>query len=176
MANSKRRGSSFEREVAKFFTKWLTGKEKPYAFWRSPSSGGLATISNSTEVCGDIIAIRPEGEVLTRTWSIEIKTGYLGADPLKHLKKTKNETIKSFWEQCIRDSRTANKSGMLIFRKKGSKPVVGIEGDIFEKLKTKLSGINQLILCYSNDLPDLVLMDMEDFFNIVDSKVIVSMI
>jgi Holliday junction resolvase len=174
--NSKQKGSGFERDVCKFLTVWATGKAKPYVFWRSPSSGGLATISNTTNTCGDIIAIRPEGEPLIQIFSLEIKTGYLGADPLKHLKKTKNETIKSFWEQCIRDSRMDNKSGMLIFRKKGSKPVVGIEGDIFEKLKTKLSGINQLILCYSNDLPDLVLMDMEDFFNIVDSKVIVSMI
>ena len=40
----KAKGSAFEREVCKMLNVWLTGKEKPYVFWRSPSSGALATI------------------------------------------------------------------------------------------------------------------------------------
>jgi len=75
--NSKAKGSSFEREIAKFFTNWLTGQSKEYYFWRSPSSGAVSTISQANgEISGDIIALKPEGGVLTGKWSVEIKTGY----------------------------------------------------------------------------------------------------
>ena len=38
------KGGDNERNVSKFLTKWLTGKEKPYMFWRQDASGGLATV------------------------------------------------------------------------------------------------------------------------------------
>ncbi len=167
MGNGKRKGSSFEREVAKYLTNWASGQLKELWYWRSPGSGMLAKIANQKEMTGDIVPLKEEAKVLTNIFSIEIKTGYIEADPLKHLKKTKNETIRSFWDQCITDARTGNKSGMLIFRKKGSKSIVGIEGTIFEKWRNLLSSINHIVLYYANDLPDLVLMDMEDFFEII---------
>lgn len=130
MANGKAKGSAWEREIAKALTMWVTGKEKPYVFWRSPSSGALATISQSLDTSGDIIAIRPEGKFLTDIYSIEAKNGYPAASFDKHLKKTKNNDIESFWKQCVSDAEKAGKMPMLIFKKKGCQPIVGIIADV----------------------------------------------
>jgi hypothetical protein len=52
------KGGDFEREISKAFTKWLTGVEKPYKFWRMPGSGGLATIhEENTNLSGDIRSV-----------------------------------------------------------------------------------------------------------------------
>ena len=32
------KGGDFEREIAKTLTVWLTGKEKPYMYWRMPEA------------------------------------------------------------------------------------------------------------------------------------------
>jgi hypothetical protein len=73
MANGKAKGSGWEREIAKFFTIWVTGNEKPYCYWRTPSSGALNTISNADSVSGDIVSIRPEGKFLTKSFTIDVK-------------------------------------------------------------------------------------------------------
>lgn len=49
------KGGSFEREISKYLTKWLTGTEKPYKYWRQDASGGLATIhAENVHLTGDI--------------------------------------------------------------------------------------------------------------------------
>ena len=49
------KGGDFERQVSKTLTKWLSGREKPYLFWRMPGSGGLATIhEENVGLSGDI--------------------------------------------------------------------------------------------------------------------------
>jgi len=164
MANGKAKGSSWERDIARLFTKWITGVEKPYLFWRSPASGGLGTIKTAENVSGDIIAIKPEGEFLTRLFSIEAKTGYPHACLFKHLRPVKNDEVEQFWNQCITGAREDNKSGMLIFKKKGNQPIIGIERSVYDQLVDLTREMPKCILLnYTNGLPDLVLMDLAEF-------------
>ena len=121
------KGGDWEREVSKTLTKWLTGTEKPYVFWRAPSSGGMATRSLlNAELSGDIIAIRPEGEWFINEFSIECKVGYPQSNIHKHLKKVKGDEIKAFWKQCVNDAVKAKKKPMLIYKKKGHNALVGV--------------------------------------------------
>lgn len=162
----KSKGSSFERDIARYLTKWLTGQDKELYFWRSPSSGAVATINEMNgDISGDIIALKTEAKCLVDMFSIELKCGYKDADLSKHLKKTKNNTIKSFWDQCIRDSRMANgKYGMLIFKKDREPTIVGIEKDtIMEKLMS--NKIKNTITLSYKDLPSVVFYDFIDFFD-----------
>ena len=168
MARGKAKGSEFEREISKFLTFYMSGQKEDLWYWRSPGSGMMAKISNQKGMTGDIFPITEEAKILTNIWSIEVKNGYVSAEILNHLKTTKNEIIKDFWTQCIDDSKVSNKSGMLIFKRKGCKPVVGIEGKIFDQIKNLDIKLSKYILIhYENDLPDLIFFDMEEFFNLI---------
>lgn len=168
----KAKGSSFERDVCKKLTIWVTGNEKPYIFWRSPSSGAVATVSQSSNISGDIIAVKEEGNFFTDIFSIECKDGYPQADTMKIFKHNKNDIIQEFWEQCIKDARTANKQGMLIFRKKGYPILVGIEDNtkISKIMKEKIS-VHQII-SFNDELPKLTFFEFEVFFDKLDKKII----
>ena len=167
------KGGSFEREMAKYFTKWLTGKEKPYVFWRTPSSGGMATISEANkEISGDIIALRIEGAFLTDRFSIELKTGYPKASFHQHLKDNKNFEIENFWKQCLRDAERAGKQPMLIYRKLGFPVIVGIDETSREKILYRVKLPKRLVLCFENGTPDVNFYDMENFFQIVTPEII----
>lgn len=162
--NSKKIGSSFERDVCKFLSKWLTGKEKPYQYWRMPASGGLATIDElNADLSGDIRALTPEAEFLTNIYSIELKTGYPRTSFWQHFKNIKGFPIEQFWSQCVNDARRASKDPMLIYRKKGNQPIVGLD--------YYWPGLNLPSICLlfskGKNLPPLVFYDMKEYFKVV---------
>lgn len=174
MINGKAKGSGWERDISKFLTKWLTGQAKPYVFWRTPSSGALNTISQADSVSGDIVSIRPEGKWLTDIFSIEVKTGYPQADFFKHFKDC-NDEIKDFWVQCQNDAKKANKYGMLIFKKKGHKAIVGICNNMQSYLNDMfdLHLINSIQMRFADDnVPSVNFFDMEKFFDMVKPDLI----
>lgn len=168
------KGGNFEREVAVELTKWLTGKKKPYVFWRMPGSGGLATIHEECkDLTGDIRAIKSYGEFLTDRFSIECKTGYPRTNFWQLFKKIKRFDIKDFWTQTCRDADKSGKYPMLIFRKLGQKKVIGIRDleDLtltFEK--EELRELPTLTVRFGDDLPPMVVYDFDDFFKIIDSN------
>lgn len=166
----KSKGGNFEREIARYLTKWLTGQDKEYYFYRSPSSGAVSTVSACNgEISGDIISVKPEGRVLTDLFSIELKTGYDDVDLLKMFKSNKNNTFDDFWVQCIRDSRRANRYGMLIFRKKGYPTIMGTEIDVIKSLKKQKVNLPKSITIdyIDSDLPNMVIFSLIDFFESV---------
>lgn len=171
MANGKAKGSSWERFIAKSLTVWLTGQEKPYCYWRTPSSGALQTISGADSVSGDIVAIRPEGKFLTDIFSIEAKVGYPHADFFKHFKESRNE-IKDFWLQCVNDAKKSNKFPMLIFKKSGLKPIIGIDFVLHLGLSNDLLYSKSLTLSFDDKTPSVVFFDMEMFFKIITPDMI----
>ena len=166
----KKAGSSWEREIAKTLTLWATGQEKPYIYWRTPGSGMMASTGTSTQISGDIIAIRPEGEFLTSVVSIETKVGYEDVDVLKMFKPNKNNTLEAFWQQCIRDAKIANKYGMLIYKKKGYPAVVGIEMGLLYELDEIEDWPKSLTINFNNELPVMMMYTMEEFFKLATPK------
>jgi len=161
------KGGDFEREVSKCLTCWLTGKEKPYAFWRMPGSGGLSTIHEENKnLTGDIAALLPEAEFLTSIFTIECKTGYPTTSFWQHFGRVKNFNIEIFWRQCFDDAVKSGKHPLLIYRKKGRKPIVGIAQWIADQLMLDLPTI---ILTFTQEqkLPILVFYDFNDFWEVV---------
>lgn len=53
MANSKRIGNSYEREIAKILSKWISGKNDPLICWRNVHSGSISTIAKKKGLSGD---------------------------------------------------------------------------------------------------------------------------
>lgn len=115
MANSKRKGSKNEREVAKILQDW-TG----YEFARTPQSGGLHWKKKHTS--GDIVCI--DDKHGTRfSFSVECKfhedfsilpliTGAIGKKSLK---------ILDFWDQSNNDAISVEKVPIVFMRKNGMK-------------------------------------------------------
>ena len=165
MAKGKGKGSLWERDVAKLLTKWLTGEEKPYVWWRMPGSGAIATISEENkELSGDIMCLRPEGAFLTDKYSIECKVGYPTSSFHKHLKGVKNDEIRLFWEQCCNDADRASKLPMLIYKKKQYNALIGVT-----MFNDALLEIPCLSMSWGEqyDLPICYLFDMEEFLTTV---------
>lgn len=162
----KGKGSQLEREISKFLTKWLIGSEKPYHFWRSEASGGLATIhEENVHMTGDICSIHPESRFFTDTFSIECKTGYPKTSFWQHF-SSKKFGIEKFWDQTLSDAQKADKYPMLIYRKKGRRQIVGIDDRVHQRLFKRTSDLNHIRVCWSKESPknELLLFDMEDFF------------
>ena len=169
MAN---KGSSFERDISKFLSKWLTGSEKPYQFWRTPGSGSLCTIhEENTGLSGDIRALTSDAKFLTNVFSIECKTGYPSTSFWQLFSDTKGFKIREFWEQATKDARKATKIPMLIYRKKGKKPLMGLASGVLDQIIGLRNPYpyNYMIVNFRSEyeLSPMFVCDFEEFFSYV---------
>lgn len=168
------KGSDFERDISKYFGKWLTGSEKPYQYWRMPGSGALATISEeNVGLSGDIRSLTQEAAFLTDIFSIECKTGYKTTSFWQHFANIKNFNIRSFWSQCCRDAEKSDKRPMLIYRKKGRKPLLGIDIHTYMELCVHLGSLSSISMRFKNlEYSTLELFDFYSFFDIITPEII----
>lgn len=172
------KGGENERNVSKFLTKWLTGTEKPYMFWRQDASGGLATVhAENVHMTGDITHLSEKSKFFTDVFSVECKTGYPKTSFWQHFIQVEF-AIQEFWQQALDDAKKAKKHPMLIYRKKHRKWIVGINRFIQEKLHERIWRLNKIVVCWSpkeiphydpkfkqNPEQDCILYDMETFFD-----------
>lgn len=159
------KGGDFERDIAKYLTCWLTGKDKPYAYWRMPGSGSLSTIhEQNKDLSGDIMSLIPEAEFLTNSFSIECKTGYPQTSFWQHFGRVKNFNIEIFWRQACEDATKAGKHPLLIYRKKGRKPIIGLTEWISNELN--INSLPSVDFYFGGDskLPNLIFYDFNDFW------------
>lgn len=168
------KGSQWERDIAKYLTKWLTGQDEEYYFWRSPGSGSIGTVScTNPDLHGDIIPLKDEANILCSRFVIECKTGYKEASLDKHLKYNKSDPIKSFWEQVTEDSQKTWKLPMLVYRKKGmSTPWIGVTRETFKKLNKYITPYRHVYLYWGPDLPDLYFYEKKQFFDKITPEII----
>jgi len=162
------KGGDFERLIAKELTIWLSGSPKPYMFWRMPASGGLATIHEECSgLAGDIRSIHKDAEFFTDIFAIECKTGYPQTSFWQHFKGIKNFNIESFWLQACGEAMGSNRRPMLIYRKKGNKPLVGITDDVVIELErvTDLSEMPSIYMYWpvQKNIQPLHLFNLKEF-------------
>lgn len=110
MANSAKKGTKYQRKVAKALSKW-TGLE----FKSTPRSGGLRW-NTMSHVIGDIVCIT---EGLFFPFTIECKFYEKIDFSQALLTKTKKNQIAKFWQQASSDGERAKKVPLLIFRYNG---------------------------------------------------------
>ena len=106
--NSKRKGSTFERKIAKMLNERFETKE----FSRTPGSGAFATTNKNLPE-----HLRIQGDLITPStfpFVVECKNGY--DVQLDDLFKRKSD-FKSFISQAQNDASHANKDWMVIYQK-----------------------------------------------------------
>lgn len=84
------KGGPFERHVCGLLSRWWTAGVRDDVFWRTPNSGGRATVRRSKGKAsrnqeGDVCALDTGGEPLVRCFHLELKRGYSGEDVQKLL-------------------------------------------------------------------------------------------
>lgn len=166
------KGGNFERDVCKYLSKWLTGKEKPYQYWRMPGSGSLCTIHEEMEhMSGDIRPLTEDARFLTDFFSIECKTGYVSTSFWQHFSDIKTFKLREFWSQCYNDAQKSHKYPMLIYRKKSKREIIGMYPDISENLHfcCNIYQKNSIMMEFKQEynLPSVTFFDMKDFFSLV---------
>jgi hypothetical protein len=122
----KKKGSSFEREIAKQLSLWLTQGRREDVLWRSAMSGGRATVAHrkgkNVRQCGDLCAVGPEGHEFCEKYFLE----------LKHVKKLALDQflvkgtgpLAGFWRIAKREAFKHGRQPMIIAKQNGWPVVV----------------------------------------------------
>lgn len=126
----KRKGGSFEREICKKLSLWISGGKNDSIFWRSAMSGGRATlqfkkgINNKSQIC-DISAIDPLGEKLLNKTIIECKSyRCLHVDSFIFNYSLKTDNIYNFWSKLLKIAYKVNKIPILICKQNKNKSLI----------------------------------------------------
>lgn len=134
--NSKNKGSSFEREVAKKLSLFLTYNLKDDTVWRSINSGAYSTVRNKKGLStsnqeGDLTSISEESKIFFDKYCIECKR-YKYVDLYNLF--TENSEINKWWTKLQLESNT--KIPFLIFKPDRKLIYCIIPTDIFNKINT----------------------------------------
>lgn len=118
--NPKKKGASFERDICKRLSIWISSGAHQDLFWRSAMSGGRATVIHKTQARktsaqhGDIVAVGEGGMPLTNKFSIEAK--FYSDLKLKTTLYGGMGRLDQFWKQCVEDANRSERLPMLIMK------------------------------------------------------------
>lgn len=143
MVNSKQKGASFEREVCKQLSLWVSHGKQEDVFWRSAMSGGRSTVAAArgkrlATQAGDISPIALIGIPFARIFLIECKH-YANLD-YQSLITGKGHLI-DFWLTVRKEANRCGKMPLLIAKQNRVLPVVCLDRD-----GTKLLGLGKRAL------------------------------
>jgi len=109
----KRKGSSFEREFCKALSIWWTDGRDKDVFWRTHSSGARHGIQQEA---GDVMAIKPEGNLLADKLLIELKCWRVDNLLLDLLREDKKSMLEDAWIKCIKEAEENKKMPLLVVK------------------------------------------------------------
>lgn len=122
----KGKGSSYERDVCRKLSLWVSGGVAIDLFWRSAMSGGRATVAHRkgqvVRQAGDITAVRPEGHGLTDRFFIECKH-YRKLD-IEAFFLTGKGRLAKFWRATVREAKKHKRHPVLIARQNRTEDLI----------------------------------------------------
>lgn len=194
------KGGSFELEVAKKLSLWLTNNKRDDLVCRTDTSGGRATVRTKNKketnkyLYGDLKHSDDLAKPLFDKWSIECKTGYATKSKLKDGtnkivnwdvldlldSKQKTPTLWQMWFQCTIDASLSKRQPILIFRRNLRSVCVVITLNYFLSLMkyfgyTKLSKIEVMIPDMYEPNNKIIIMRFDDFLSWVNAKSIIDL-
>lgn len=110
------KGASFERDICRQLSLWISKGTQEDVYWRSAMSGGRSTVAFAkgkrlAAQSGDMSCIHPIGEAFASTFFVEMKDytdlNFIG------LLKGKGHLVE-FWAEAVVQARNYNKLPMLI--------------------------------------------------------------
>lgn len=121
----KAKGASFERDICKNLSLWVSTGTAEDVFWRSAMSGGRSTVAAAkgkrlANQAGDISSVSPLGTGMVENFFMECK--FYKDLNLKGI-LTKTGALVTFWTTCKHESQRYQKLPLLI-AKQNQLPVV----------------------------------------------------
>jgi hypothetical protein len=117
MVNSKQKGASFERDVCRRLSLWVSNGKQEDCYWRSSMSGGRSTVAAKkgkrlAAQAGDISCIHPLGEPFAAKFLIECKH-YANLE-LTQLCLNGKGKLAEFWKIVSKEADRCGKEPLLI--------------------------------------------------------------
>lgn len=136
------KGASFEREICKKLSLWISKGEHDNLLWRSITSGAHATLrrrnykDTTNEQFGDIVSTNPASRFLSDSSCIECKF-YSKIDVWDLAKKnTVSPNIYKFWANILDESNYCGKIPILIIKSNYKPTMFVIDYRLFNKCYT----------------------------------------
>lgn len=106
------KGQQFERDICRKLSLWISEGKDDSLLWRTSNSGGRATVrgkkgKRTQGQYGDIAAIHPSAEWLTRYFTFELKRGY----PKASLHDLIDRRPSLWWKWIEKAKKTAKQAG-----------------------------------------------------------------
>jgi hypothetical protein len=131
------KGSQFERDMCRLFSRWVSGGDRDDLFWRTSQSGGRATACSrrgaalkSKGFYGDMSladADHPTAKLFADNVSVEFKRGYNRAsiqDIIDLPARAATRTMEYFLDQAARDAEASGRLWMLVWKRDSRDPIV----------------------------------------------------
>ena len=121
----KSKGASFEREICKALSLWLSQNKQEDLLWRSAMSGGRATVARAkgkqlASQSGDISSIHPLGHAFINTFYVECKN-YKDLNFVGLI--SKRGKLYEFWQETQAQAKSYQKQPILI-AKQNQQPII----------------------------------------------------
>lgn len=128
-----KKGSQFERDIAKKLSLWWTDGIRDDVFWRTSQSGGRATTrakkgKSTANSEGDLCAIDPIGQPLMDRFVIELKKGY-NRDSLMDLVDSPTDKLVGVypkWIKKVKEQAEKHRKQWLLIVKKDRRREIAI--------------------------------------------------
>lgn len=181
--NPKNKGSSFERRVSKQLSLWWSQGEDDNIFWRSISSGAMATNRSkqgkaTNAAYGDITYLEPSGEPLLRVFTFELKK-YSSLDMMTLIDGKSTGLLGKFWEKLLKECQEAKKAGWgaspaMVTSRNNRIPLMTIDYKMYLKLTDYCGAVKEslpMVAIRQNGFVTQTIR-LRDFFDWVDPMVI----
>ena len=173
-----KKGSAFERAICKRLSLWWTENKREDVFWRTAGSGARATQRSKSRKTtygqyGDVQAIDPIGEPLTKLCTIEIKRGYSKYTFADLLEKAQNPKVKiclmqQFIEQAEISCEDADTYAWIIISKRnGRTPIVLMPAYLYKQIHCYYNNYAKIVFNNSdNDAQSILIMTLDELLEI----------
>jgi len=163
---SKRKGSNYEREIAKKLSRWWDPSSKEIVFWRTHSSGAAKHLSSQQQ--GDIYSLQEDSKILIKNVLIECKH-YKEFNLFKIITKGKiplKEWIKKYQ---LESEVYKKKYFWIIFRLNHYPDMIFVNKRFFNKFKKYLKNLNHIQLTFEKGG---VIFLLDEFLDVITPEVI----
>lgn len=172
-----KKGTPFERQIAKELSLWWSDGERDDIFWRTDGSGARATKRRSINImtansCGDLGFLDVIGKPFLDVFVVEIKRGYtadLSVLNILDAKGKNTDVLLHWWRKLTAEARACGKPfGMIIFRRDHRSTCVCISYDCLNYLESTIGSWpidDGLVLEITTSKESIVIVDYEVFFN-----------
>lgn len=167
--NSKKIGNTYEREIAKKISNWITGSNEELICWRTSGSGSVATIRKKkglkgNNLSGDFQCLNLKYKKFFDLFFIDSKSLTKINLMMTNKKNKKSNKLLNEWKEVVDNAISLNKIPIMLVKVRDDKKIVDF---IIVNNKMLLDDTESIVFIFNENEKkyDCTLLTQEDFFN-----------